>query len=159
MTHTEIERKFLVAGPGWKQPGKGERVRQAYLSTDKQRVVRVRVIEDDAWLTIKGQSEGITRLEFEYPIPLADAEVMLDTLCYQPFIDKTRYRIEHGNHVWEVDEFNGDNHGLVVAEIELEAEDEAFERPEWLGEEVSDDPRYFNSNLIDHPYREWSRQA
>ncbi len=156
MANTEIERKFLVRGQGWKQPQRAQRYRQAYLSTDKQRVVRVRVIEDDAWLTIKGPSRGIARLEFEYPIPVKDAEVMLDSLCQQPVIDKTRYRIEHGNHVWEVDEFHGDNQGLVVAEIELRAEDEAFEQPEWLGEEVSDDPRYFNSNLIAHPFREWS---
>ncbi len=157
MSHTEIERKFLVTDFGWKQPGHGCRYRQAYLSTDKQRVVRVRVVDDHAWLTIKGQSAGISRLEFEYEIPRPDAEIMLQFLCHQPVIDKTRYRVEHAGHTWEIDEFHGDNRGLVVAEIELQTEDESFERPEWLGEEVSDDPRYFNSNLIAHPYREWGR--
>ncbi len=156
MANTEIERKFLVTDLGWKQKGQGRRFRQAYLSTDKQRVVRVRVVDDDAWLTIKGQTSGITRLEFEYAIPVEDAEHMLESLCHQPVIDKTRYLLKHGDHTWEIDEFHGANEGLVVAEIELDSEEEHFERPEWLGEEVSGDPRYFNSNLIAHPYREWS---
>jgi len=156
VANTEIERKFLVTDLGWKQKGQGRRFRQAYLSTDKQRVVRVRVVDDDAWLTIKGQTSGITRLEFEYAIPVEDAEHMLESLCHQPVIDKTRYLLKHGDHTWEIDEFHGANEGLVVAEIELDSEEEHFERPEWLGEEVSGDPRYFNSNLIAHPYREWS---
>ncbi len=155
MANTEIERKFLVTGVGWKEHADARRYRQAYLSTDKQRVVRVRVVDGDAWLTIKGQTSGISRLEFEYPIPVSDAEVMLQSLCHQPVIDKTRYRVRHADHTWEIDEFHGANEGLVVAEIELDSEEERFERPEWLEEEVSGDPRYFNSNLIAHPFREW----
>lgn len=156
MATTEIERKFLVTDLGWKRHSQGRRYRQAYLSTDSQRVVRVRVVDDDAWLTIKGQTSGISRLEFEYAIPVKDAEVMLQSLCHQPIIDKTRYLFKHGDHTWEIDEFHGANEGLVVAEIELDSEDEHFERPGWLGKEVSGDSRYFNSSLVAHPYREWS---
>ncbi len=152
---TEIERKFLLANDGWRAGAVGRRYRQGYLSTDKARTVRVRAIDEEAYLTIKGATEGLSRLEFEYPIPAADAEALLEQLCEQPIIDKTRYRISHGAHVWEVDEFHGANAGLIVAEIELGSEDEAFERPEWIGEEVSGDPRYFNSNLIAHPYSDW----
>lgn len=152
---TEIERKFLLANEQWRVGATGRRYRQGYLSTEKSRVVRVRTIDRDAFLTIKGATQGVSRLEFEYPIPFEDAEVMLEQLCERPIIDKTRYRIPHGAHVWEVDEFHGVNAGLVVAEIELASEDETFERPEWLGEEVSADPRYFNANLIAHPYRDW----
>ncbi|MGY6629377.1 MAG: CYTH domain-containing protein [Wenzhouxiangella sp.] len=151
----EIERKFLVAGDGWRSSRK-RRYRQAYLSTDKHRTVRVRVVDEAAWLTIKGLTKGVTRAEFEYPIPLADAETLLAELCLQPVIDKTRYLVEQGKHTWEVDEFHGVNDGLVVAEIELASEDEAFEKPDWLGEEVSGDPRYFNANLIAHPFSEWT---
>ncbi len=151
----EIERKFLVRGDYWRQEAAGQRLRQGYLSSDPERVVRVRSIDDKAWLTIKGQTRGISRSEYEYQIPPEDAASMLNELCLQPTIDKTRYRIALAGHVWEVDEFHGANRGLVVAEIELEDENEAFERPEWLGEEVSGDPRYFNSNLIAHPFSEW----
>lgn len=152
---TEIERKFLLANDAWRTGVVGRRYRQGYLSTDKARTVRVRTIDDEAYLTIKGATRGVSRLEFEYPIPAADAGVMLEQLCEQPIIDKTRYRIPHGDHVWEVDEFHGVNAGLVVAEIELGSEDQAFERPDWVGEEVSGDPRYFNANLIAHPYCDW----
>lgn len=152
---TEIERKFLLRHDGWRQGARGRRYRQGYLSTAVERVVRVRCVDDDAWLTIKGATKGVSRLEFEYPIPLADAEAMLADLCLPPIIDKTRYRIPHGAHCWEVDEFHGVNAGLVIAEIELGSEDESFERPDWIGEEVSGDPRYFNANLIAHPYSEW----
>ena len=151
----EIERKFLVAGDGWRNQ-QGRRYRQAYLSTDKERTVRVRVVDDSAWLTIKGLTRGVTRAEFEYPIPLADAETLLEDLCLQPVIDKTRYLVPVGQHTWEVDEFHGVNEGLIVAEIELASEDEAFEKPDWLGEEVSGDPRYFNANLIAHPFSQWT---
>lgn len=152
----EIERKFRVASDAYRESASGKRYRQAYLSTDKARTVRVRVVEDQAWLTIKGLTEGVTRAEFEYEIPVADAVTLLESLCQQPVIDKTRYRIPLGDHVWEVDEFHGVNQGLVVAEIELSSEDEPFEKPDWLGKEVSGDPRYFNSNLIAHPYQDWS---
>lgn len=154
----EIERKFRVQGDAWQQPELGKRYRQAYLSTDKARTVRVRTVEDQAWLTVKGLTEGVTRAEFEYEIPLTDAVTLLESICHQPVIDKTRYRIPHGEHVWEVDEFHGVNQGLVVAEIELASEDEPFEKPDWLGKDVSDDPRYFNSNLITHPFSKWSEE-
>jgi adenylate cyclase len=155
----EIERKFRVISHAYREQGSGQRYRQAYLSTDKARVVRVRVVDDLAWLTIKGQTSGVTRAEFEYPIPVKDAVTLLESICHQPVIDKTRYKVRHGEHVWEVDEFHGANEGLVVAEIELDSEDEAFARPDWLGEEVSGDPRYFNSNLIAHPFSEWPDRA
>jgi adenylate cyclase len=152
---TETERKFLVSGTAWKQGVHGRRLRQGYLSTDKERTVRVRATDEKAWMTIKGLTAGVTRTEFEYEIPVQDAHKLLDELCRQPIIDKTRYEIRVGGHLWEVDEFHGANDGLVVAEIELRSEDEAFERPRWLGEEVSHDPRYFNANLIQHPFRDW----
>ena len=152
---TEIERKFLVTGCQYRDLATGKRYRQGYLSTDKERVVRIRVVEDQAWLTIKGKTLGVSRAEFEYEIPVADAVDMLENLCQQPIIDKTRYRLESGEHVWEIDEFHGVNDGLIVAEIELQDENEPFDKPAWLGEEVSGDPRYFNANLIAHPYREW----
>ncbi len=152
---TEIERKFLVNGHAYRDRADGRRYRQAYLSTNKDRVVRVRVVDDQAWLTIKGRTRGVSRAEFEYEIPVADAINMLENLCQQPVIDKTRYRLRAGDHVWEIDEFHGVNDGLIVAEIELQDENEPFDKPEWLGEEVSGDPRYFNANLIEHPYREW----
>jgi adenylate cyclase len=153
---TEIERKFLTqAKVDWDSLACGQRLVQGYLSTDKHATVRVRIRGEQAWLTIKGKTQGFTRSEFEYAIPLSDAEMLLSELCQQPVIDKIRYEIPCGDHVWEVDVFSGDNAGLVVAEIELSSEDEAFQRPEWLTEEVSDDPRYFNANLIKHPYQSW----
>lgn len=153
---TEIERKFLVSGTAWKTRSPGRRLRQGYLSLDRQRTVRVRLVDDQAWLTIKGPTVGVTRTEFEYPIPAADARELLERFCLPPLIDKTRYEVRHGGHRWEIDEFHGANEGLVVAEIELASEDEPFERPPWLGEEVSADPRYFNASLARHPFKEWS---
>lgn len=152
---TEIERKFLVRGDAWKTLGKGMRMRQGYLSTDPERVVRVRIEGDAATLTIKGRSIGATRGEWEYPIPLTDAEEMLTQLCLRPLIEKIRYRIEQDAMLWEVDEFLGDNAGLVVAEIELTSEDQAFVKPQWVGDEVTDDARYYNANLLRHPYSAW----
>jgi len=152
---TEIERKFLVEGDEWRQEATSFEFRQGYLSTVKERTVRVRVVGDEGTLTVKGTTVGATRSEFEYEIPAADARRMLDELCERPIINKTRHVLRHGGNVWEIDEFGGANAGLVVAEIELSSEDEAFERPPWLGEEVTHDPRYFNSNLIAHPYTEW----
>lgn len=153
----EIERKFLVRGEAWRQ-GTGERMVQGYLSRDKARTVRVRVAGEAAFLTIKGVSVGATRAEFEYPIPVADALALL-ALCDGPLIDKVRYRVPSGEVVWEVDVFSGDNAGLVVAEVELPHEDAAFDRPEWLGEEVTHDARYFNSNLAATPYSRWCGTA
>lgn len=153
----EIERKFLVKGEAWKSLAKGRHYRQGYLNSAKERTVRIRTIDDKAFLTVKGPTVGVTRPEFEYPIPFEDCAAMLDLLAEKPIIEKTRYKIPMGNRVWEVDEFFGVNAGLVVAEIELGAEDEAFEKPEWIGEEVSGDPRYFNSNLVKHPFTTWEK--
>ncbi|OWW18170.1 CYTH domain-containing protein [Noviherbaspirillum denitrificans] len=151
----EIERKFLVCGDGWKALGQGVQLRQGYLSSVPERTVRVRIEGESAMLTIKGISSGATRSEWEYPIPLADAEAFLNTLCERPLIEKKRYRIPFEGMVWEVDEFFGENAGLVVAEIELAAEDQPFSRPDWIGEEVTHDRHYFNSSLIRNPYSTW----
>ena len=152
----EVERKFLVVGESWRERAKGSELRQGFLSTHPERAVRVRVAGDQAWLTIKGKTVGATRAEFEYAIPLEDAKRLLDELCERPLVEKVRYTLEAGSHTWEIDVFEGVNAGLVVAEIELGGEDEPFEKPAWLGEEVTHDPRYFNSNLVRHPYRDWS---
>ena len=133
----------------------GIRIKQGYLSTDKNAVVRVRVKNDKAYLTIKGSNSGIARLEFEYEIPLDEANEMLEKLCQKPVIDKTRYLINYENHTWEVDIFYGDNEGLVVAEVELSREDEHINLPSWVKEEVSHDDRYFNSNLMKLPFKDW----
>ena len=151
----EIERKFLVSGEAWRETAEGTRYRQGFLSTEPERTVRVRVAGPRGSITVKGKNLGARRAEFEYEIPVADAERMLDTLCKRPLIEKVRYVLAVGVHTWEIDVFEGDNAGLVVAEIELRREDEAFERPEWVGDEVTDDPRYFNSNLVANPYRAW----
>ena len=152
---TEIERKFLVNNGDWRELGTGTVYRQGFLSTMKERVVRVRIAGDKGTLTIKGANKGIVRAEYEYEIPLADAEALLDGLCEKPIIEKTRYMVQHDAHVWEVDEFEGENKGLVVAEVELSAEDQEFKKPDWVGDDVSHDDRYFNSNLIKHPYSKW----
>ncbi len=151
----EIERKFLVNGDDWRHLAMGQPYRQGYLSTVKERTVRVRVMGDRGFLTVKGISRGATRAEFEYAIPLDDANEMLDHLCERPLIEKTRYRIRVDDLTWEVDEFAGENQGLITAEIELNDEQQAFSRPDWLGREVTDDPRYFNSNLVANPFKNW----
>ena len=152
----EIERKFLVRREAWHpDPARGTRYRQGYLSTEPARIVRVRTAGAKAYLTIKGRTEGIERLEFEYNIPLADANVMLDQLCVRPLVEKVRYREEFDGLAWELDVFEGENAGLLVAEVELPSPDTPIPAPPWLGEEVSHDARYFNSNLAQHPYREW----
>ena len=151
----EIERKFLVSGEAWRETAEGTRYRQGFLSTEPERTVRVRVAGPRGSITVKGKNVGARRAEFEYEIPVADAERMLDTLCKRPLIEKVRYVLAVGAHTWEIDVFEGDNAGLVVAEIELRREDEAFEKPEWVGDEVTGDPRYFNSNLVANPYRAW----
>jgi CYTH domain-containing protein len=150
---TEIERKFMVKEGTWRNV-KGTSYRQGYLSTVKERTVRVRTIEDKGYLTIKGIAIGASRMEFEYEIPRQDAATLLD-ICEKPLIEKNRYKAEHGGFVWEIDEFFGENQGLIVAEIELESEDQYFSKPDWVGEEVTGDPRYFNSNLIKNPYMKW----
>ncbi len=151
----EIERKFLVTGDAWRGVGRSTAFRQGYLSTVKERTVRVRVAGDQGSITIKGITIGATRTEFEYPIPLADANAMLDELCEQPIIEKTRHVVEFDGTIWEIDEFAGVNEGLIVAEVELDSADQEFTLPRWIGDEVTDDPRYFNANLIAHPYSEW----
>jgi len=151
----EIERKFLLAGDGWRALAQPALLRQGYLSTDPERVVRVRIEGVRATLTIKGKTSGATRGEWEYEIPVADAGELLDRLCQRPLIEKYRSRVVHAGKVWEIDEFLGENAGLLLAEIELASEDEAFAEPEWIGAEVSDDARYFNANLIRHPYSRW----
>ncbi len=151
----EIERKFLVAGDAWRDLAEGVVYRQGYLSTDSDRTVRVRTVGAKGTLTVKGITVGATRTEFEYEIPVADADAMLDALCMRPLIEKTRRKIPFDGLVWEVDEFAGDNDGLVVAEVELSHEDQEFELPDWIGEEVTHDPRYYNANLIAHPFNTW----
>lgn len=150
----EIERKFLVADDSWRDGSPGTRLSQGYLTRDPGRTVRVRISGEKAWLTIKGNSEGIRRSEFEYDIPLEEGRELL-ALCLPSVIDKTRYEVEFAGHTWEIDVFHGDNDGLVVAEVELEHESVNPELPPWVGKEVSDDERYFNSCLAVRPYAIW----
>ena len=152
---TEIERKFLVRDLAILDGVEGIPYRQGYLSTDLERTVRIRHAGDRAFVTIKGRSRGATRAEFEYPIPVDDAEAMLQ-LCLPPVIEKIRHRLPHAGLVWEVDVFGGVNDGLVVAEVELPSEATEVALPPWIGDEVTDDPRYFNANLVAHPYRDWA---
>ena len=151
----EIERKFLVKNDSWKAKAKGKRYRQGYLSTLKERTVRVRTAGDQGYLTIKGITQGASRAEYEYEIPFSDANEMLDGLCERPIIEKTRYRLPQDDIVWEIDEFDGDNRGLIVAEVELKDEHQTVKMPDWIGQEVTDDPRYFNANLVKKPFSTW----
>jgi adenylate cyclase len=152
---TEIERKFLVVGDAWRSLAEGTHYRQGYLSSVKERTVRVRQAGDTGTLTIKGVPVGATRPEYEYEIPADEAHEMIDHLCETPIIEKNRYRIPHGDVTWEVDEFLGVNKGLVVAEVELDSEDQTFERPDWIGQEVTANPKYFNANLVARPFSTW----
>src|SRR6266700_8433517 len=145
---TEIERKFLVKGDSWRGQDSGKRYRQGYLSTVKERTVRVRTTGYKGFITIKGMSVGATRSEYEYEIPLADANEMLDRLCERPLIEKTRYRVSHEGLVWEIDEFEGDNRGLIIAEIELKDETQSATLPGLIGQEVTGEPGYSNANLV-----------
>ena len=151
----EIERKFLVKD-SWQPQSAGIKIAQGYLSTVPERTVRVRIKGDKGYLTIKGKNQGISRAEYEYEIPRQDAEEMLQ-LAEQPILVKTRYLEQQGEFTWEVDVFAGENQGLVVAEIELPAEDAEFSRPAWLGQEVSGDVRYYNANLIKCPFSLWKK--
>jgi adenylate cyclase len=154
---TEIERKFLLLNDHWRaQAAPAVRYRQGYLSGSKKSSVRVRIEGEVARLNIKSATLGVTRREYEYAIPVDDATEILKDLCDGPLIDKLRYHVQHGAHLWEIDVFEGDNAGLVVAEIELSSEDEPFARPDWLGAEVSQDARYYNVCLAQHPFKNWN---
>lgn len=152
----EIERKFLVIGDGWRQNAVGKPYRQGYIRTQGQATVRVRTVGPIGYLTLKGPTQGISRMEFEYEIPVADANQMLTTLCDRPLIEKTRYLVDYEGMQWEVDEFSGDNAGLVLAEVELEHPQQSFSLPNWIGLEVSQDGRYFNANLARYPFSQWA---
>lgn len=152
----EIERKFLVQNEDWRENASKKYYKQGYLSRHKERTVRIRIAENEAFLTIKGKSIGATRAEFEYSIPVGEASLMLDNLCEKPLIEKYRYTLVHQGFTWEIDEFLGENEGLIVAEIELPSEDTPFTLPTWAGKEVTDDARYYNSNLSQFPYQQWT---
>lgn len=152
----ETERKFLVTSQIYQAKSIKTYYKQGYLSTDKERTVRIRIAEKKGYITIKGQTIKATRAEYEYEIPNKDAEEILDRLCLEPLIEKYRYTYKHTDGmIWEIDEFSGDNTGLIVAEIELPEENTVFIKPEWVGKEVTTDPRYYNSNLIHTPFSQW----
>ena len=160
---TEIERKYLVKKAEWRshlqQMQKkfskiGEKYCQGYISTNNETTVRLRIVGNKGYLTIKGKTKGYTRSEFEYSIPVEDAKQMLETLCSKPLIKKIRYKIKQDNFIWEVDEFLGENKGLIVAEVELESEEQKIELPDWIDREVND-KKYFNYSLIKYPYSQW----
>ena len=154
----EIERKFLVTNDSWRQTASaGIPIKQGYLVGGKEASVRVRLQGDKANLNIKSATLGVRRQEFEYAIPMTEAEINLTTLCQRPIIEKTRFLVSYANKQWEIDVFEGDNAGLIVAELELHDETEQYERPPWLGEEVSNDPRYYNTCLCQHPYKDWDQ--
>lgn len=152
----EIERKFLVQQETWRTLADGRYYCQGYIPTQGKQTVRIRIIGDQGYLTLKGPTAGLSRLEFEYDIPLADAQEMLRELCQTPLVEKYRYRIPLGDVVWEVDDFLGENQGLILAEVELTHAEQTVELPSWIGEEVTGDPRYYNSNLVKHPFKDWS---
>lgn len=152
----EIEHKFLTKNDSWKnQVTQSSNYKQGYLVSDKKRSVRIRISDSKAWLNIKSATTGTHRQEYEYEIPLHEANEILNTLCEKPLIEKIRYIVVHKQHTWEIDVFSGENNGLVVAEIELSKIGEAFEKPEWVAEEVTEDLRYYNNNLCKHPYKNW----
>jgi len=150
----EIERKFLVKGDAWRSLGQSVPLIQGYLAGSDQATVRVRIAGDIAFLTAKGRVHNLTRQEFEYEIPVADAQAMIN-LCHPRIVEKTRYKIPVADLIWEVDDFAGANLGLILAEVELTSPEQSVTLPDWIGLEVSDDPRYFNSYLAAHPYSTW----
>ena len=156
----EIERKFLLKNDNWRRyADKGSAIKQGYLNSHIERTVRIRIINKGGIITIKGKTTGVTRKEFEYKIPLADA-LELIKLCEKPIIEKTRYKIEtETGLIWEIDEFSGQNTGLIIAEVELEQEHQSVIIPQWIGKEVSDDPRYYNANLIQNPFENWGNPS
>lgn len=147
-----------MAGNQWKNDAQGLKYRQGYIMKDSGKIVRVRACNNKGFITIKGRNQGITRLEFEYEIPFGDANFLLENFCEQPILEKIRYRIPYKGNVWEIDEFLGKNSGLVIAEIELKSEDQTFSKPEWIGKEVTGDPRYYNSFLVNSPYSTWENK-
>lgn len=151
----EIERKFLIDASKLNIPSEGKEIKQAYIATADNCVVRIRVQDNCAMLTLKGENKGISRSEFEYEIPVSEANEMIAELCTGSVIEKTRYLIRHEDHMWELDVFYGDNEGLVVAEIELKSEEEKFSIPTWVSKEVSGDPKYYNSSLLENPFNSW----
>lgn len=153
----EIERKFLVKSDSWRKSAVGINFRQGYLPTGDSCVVRIRTMGPEAVLTIKSRTVGISRQEFEYAIPGLEAEQLLNSVCELPLIEKTRYQVRYQGFIWEIDVFRGENEGLIIAEIELEDENQKFSLPEWIGQEVSDDPRFFNVNLVKNPYKNWRK--
>ena len=154
----EIERKFLTKSDAWRSNAIGRFYRQGYLSTVKERTVRIRTIRNEGYITVKGIAKGAARAEYEYEIPVKDANEMLDTLCEQPIIEKMRYEIEHNELIWLVDEFEGVNKGLILVEVELSDENQKIVLPDWVGAEVTGDPNYFNSNLTRNPYLSWGKK-
>lgn len=154
----EIERKFLVLDETWRDGAVGVPIRQGYLNLAPERTVRVRTAGGRAFLTVKGKTVGAARPEFEYEIPLADGIALLTDLAEKPLLEKRRYRLPWGGLTWEIDEFSGENAGLVVAEVELRDEGQPLVKPAWVGEEVTGDPRYFNASLVRRPYRTWRRR-
>lgn len=156
----EIEHKFLLANDGWREHVSHSVIyKQGYLSSQATSSIRVRISDKQAWLNIKSATIGTQRSEYEYEIPLSDAHEILNSLCLKPVIEKTRHFVTHENHLWEIDEFDGENAGLIVAEIELDTLDEAFEKPDWVGAEVTQDVRYYNNNLAKNPYSAWRDDA
>ncbi len=153
----EIERRFLLADTAFLASLEGTYFKQGYIQGRKRSAARIRVLDERAFLTLKGATRGLVRSEYEYEIPLQDAREMLEEFCEKPLIEKMRYEVEFAGNTWEVDVFYGDNAGLLMAEIELESEDQAFVRPPWLGQEVSDDSRYFNASLVRNPYKNWGK--
>jgi CYTH domain-containing protein len=154
----EIERKFLVTDDSFRSLAEGIYCRQGYLSSNKERIVRVRTTGNSGFLTIKGITIGAARSEYEYEIPVEDAEAMLDALCEKPLIEKNRFKIPYEGLIWEVDEFLGENQGLILAEVELESENQHIHKPQWIGKEVTENSKYFNSNLAKNPYKNWKRK-
>lgn len=155
----EIERKFLVDHTIIDSLDNGTRIKQGYIKTASKTVVRIRVTEASAFLTLKGENRGAVRSEFEYAIPLDDGHNIIKALCDGPLIDKTRFRVKHRDHDWEIDVFHGENAGLVVAEVELQSETEAVALPNWVTKEVTNDSRYYNSSLMEMPFSQWGRSS
>lgn len=153
---TEIERKFLLKNDGWRTDAdEGIHMVQAYMGSNEKSSVRIRIQGDSANINIKSKTPGIQRSEYEYFIPMDEAKEMLESLCDKPCMEKTRFHVMHDEHEWEIDVFAGDNQGLIVAELELDSVEEDFSLPDWIAEEVSDDSRYYNICLVDHPYKDW----